>query len=152
MIGYTFRLAHLEEITVSRGDLIHRGDKIGTMGNTGQSTGPHGHIDVVQGVHDWVYRLQDMYEGSPKPDFRELQYFIDTELCGGGPFRITTHVYDYRYKPQGTWKPHPGYDIVIDDPDPVFYWNRSFDGTVVETGFDEGYGNYVQIYYDKVGQ
>lgn len=148
-MNFTFRLAHLKEIRVHTGDKIQRGSAIGAMGNTGQSTGDHGHIDVVNGTHDWVYRIHDMERGYPKPNFEELQFFIDKELCGGSPFHVTTYPYDYRYIIRGQWKPHPGYDIVIVDEHPVFYWNRSYEGTVIASGYDDGYGNYVQIEYTK---
>lgn len=147
---YTFRLAHLESTPLKNGDTVRRGDPIGVMGNTGQSTGAHGHIDVVQGLQDWLYRLSNIHAKNPEADFRELHYFIDEELVGNKPFRVTTHVYDYRYIIDEVWKPHPGYDIVIDAPNPVFYWNRSFEGTVLNSSYDHGYGNYVQISYRKV--
>lgn len=147
MSGHTFRLGHLSNTTLKVGDIVRRGDGIGRMGNTGQSTGAHGHIDVVQGRQGWTYRLNDIYHGHPFPAFRELHFFIDDELTGGEPFRITTHVYDYRYIINGSWKPHPAYDIVIDGPNPEFYWNRSSEGEVIASGFDSGYGKYIQIHY-----
>jgi len=147
MSGYTFRLAHLSRTPLKKGTLVHRGDNIGRMGSTGQSTGPHGHIDVVKGRQAWVYRLSNIYSGNPEPDFLELHYFIDDELTGGKDFRITSHIYDYRYVIDGKWKAHPAYDIVIDSKNPEFYWNRSFVGEVIAEGFDPGYGNYIQIFY-----
>lgn len=147
MIGFTFRLAHLKSTSLEAGDVVKRGDSLGVMGNTGQSTGPHGHIDVVKGRHSWMYRLSNIHSGNPAPDFEQLHYFIDRELTGEKPFRITSHIYDYRYVINGKWKAHPGYDIVIDDSDPMFYWNRSADGTVIASGYDSGYGLYLQIHY-----
>ena len=38
--------AHLEEISVRRGQVIHRGDVLGKVGNTGFSTNPHLHYEV----------------------------------------------------------------------------------------------------------
>lgn len=37
---------HLDKILVKRGQQIARGDVIGTMGNTGRSTGPHLHYEI----------------------------------------------------------------------------------------------------------
>lgn len=49
--GYTTVYAHLSEIYVKVGDEVTKDDVIGTMGNTGNSTGPHLHYEVlVNGV------------------------------------------------------------------------------------------------------
>lgn len=49
---YTTVYAHLDEIYVDKGNMIKRGDMIGTMGNTGNSTGPHLHYEVlVDGIN-----------------------------------------------------------------------------------------------------
>ena len=37
---------HLEEIGVSRGQRVKRGEALGAVGNTGRSTGPHLHYQV----------------------------------------------------------------------------------------------------------
>jgi murein DD-endopeptidase MepM/ murein hydrolase activator NlpD len=38
--------AHLEEISVRRGQTVRRGEQVGTVGNTGWSTSPHLHYEV----------------------------------------------------------------------------------------------------------
>lgn len=45
--GYKTRYAHLSVITVAEGMKIKRGDCIGESGNSGKSTGPHLHYEVM---------------------------------------------------------------------------------------------------------
>lgn len=45
--GYKTRYAHMHTIDVEKGQKIVRGEKIGTVGNTGKSTGPHLHYEVI---------------------------------------------------------------------------------------------------------
>lgn len=45
-LGVTTRYAHLHSITVSEGDRISFGDRVGLMGSTGRSTGSHLHYEI----------------------------------------------------------------------------------------------------------
>lgn len=45
-LGFRTRYAHMDKIFVTKGDTVRSGDKIGTVGNTGRSTGPHLHYEI----------------------------------------------------------------------------------------------------------
>lgn len=45
--GYRTRYAHLDRIDAVLGQEIRRGEKIGLLGNTGKSIGPHLHYEVI---------------------------------------------------------------------------------------------------------
>jgi murein DD-endopeptidase MepM/ murein hydrolase activator NlpD len=45
-LGYTTVYGHLDTIQVEPGEEVRRGAKIGTLGNSGRSTGPHLHYEV----------------------------------------------------------------------------------------------------------
>ena len=46
--GYSTVYGHLDQISVEPGDLIHRGDQVGLLGNSGRSTGPHLLYEVIE--------------------------------------------------------------------------------------------------------
>jgi len=45
--GYQTLYGHMSKIDVKKGDIVEKGDKIGTMGSTGRSTGTHLHFEVI---------------------------------------------------------------------------------------------------------
>lgn len=47
--GYITAYAHLDELNVSKGDMVTRGDKIGTVGSTGHVATPQLHFEIRKG-------------------------------------------------------------------------------------------------------
>lgn len=45
--GYKTEYLHLQDVFINKGQSVEKGQKIGTMGNTGRSTGPHLHFAVI---------------------------------------------------------------------------------------------------------
>jgi murein DD-endopeptidase MepM/ murein hydrolase activator NlpD len=56
--GFTTRYAHLSKRLVEDGQKVQRGDVIAQLGNTGRSTGPHLHYEVMR--HDRVLNPMQM--------------------------------------------------------------------------------------------
>lgn len=84
------RYAHSSKVFVKRGDLIKRGQKIAEVGNTGRSTGPHLHFEVlVQGVPQDPQkflkagsRFLTASFGQPHPSAPTVSHVAKTNLTG----------------------------------------------------------------------
>jgi len=149
---YTVRYAHLSETLLRPGQVIKRGEIIGTMGNSGASTGPHLHLDCVVGLQIGRYTVNDIANGAPNPSAKQCVMFVDEELFRVKP-AITTYYADPAYYVRFD-KIHCGFDLVPEDRHTTqehfkIHWNRSMQGKVVKImGNDPGYGNCVQIAFE----
>lgn len=149
MKKYTARFTHLDyKPKLKVGDILKAGDLIGFMGNSGSSSASHLHIDCVYGLHKNMYRMHDIESGKYKAAPTQLVYFIDSSLFKT-ELLITSYFYDptylYLFK-----KNHPAFDVVPKNRHETkdnyyIYWNRSKEGKVLSIGFDNGYGNYINI-------
>ncbi|MEJ7602655.1 MAG: peptidoglycan DD-metalloendopeptidase family protein [Kofleriaceae bacterium] len=77
--GYTTRYAHLSTQTVSANQNVSRGQKIGTVGSTGGSTGPHLHYEQRRNGS----AVRASFNGSGALYFGTRNY-TSQNGCGGG--------------------------------------------------------------------
>ena len=148
-LEYTVRFAHLESVPLyAMGSVLRRGDIVGIMGNTGKSTANHLHIDCVGGVIPSVFRQEQIDRGRFISKPRQLLYFLDQELFGV-PLIVTTNYACPEYF-KNHQIVHHGFDVVpidrFESKDHYsIHWNRSMVGIVIGKGYDDGYGNYINI-------
>ena len=69
--GYKTRYAHLDEIQVREGQKVVRGTRIGTTGNSGRTTGPHLHYEVLY-KDDFVNPANYFDLSLPKDEYAAL--------------------------------------------------------------------------------
>ncbi len=70
--GYVTKYAHLQEITVRRGQKVGRGEQIATVGSSGGSVAPHVHYEVIR-EGEKIDPIHFFINGINDHQFRELR-------------------------------------------------------------------------------
>ena len=96
--GYKSRYAHLNTIDVGVGQTLHRGDKVGEVGKSGKSTGPHLHYEVLY-KGDAVNPMSFMDMSMPVEEYRAM---IVKRRKENEKTRPTTTALGDRQRKQGT--------------------------------------------------
>lgn len=78
--GYRTRYAHLSTMEVSEGMKVQRGQRIGAVGSTGKSTGPHLHYEVEY-MKRKVNPMRYMDFQMPLDEYRALTEIRNAELA-----------------------------------------------------------------------
>lgn len=81
--GKVFLFAHLKSYTVKAGDIVSRATIIGEMGNTGNSTGPHLHLEMRTPAD--IYGQQE----NPAPYIMGISNPIVGKIYNSEDFQIT---------------------------------------------------------------
>ena len=69
--GFKTLYAHLSKKLVKEGEVVKRGQVIGLLGNTGPSTGPHVHYEVIRNGQK-VNPINYIYSGFTNEEFQQL--------------------------------------------------------------------------------
>ncbi|MDD2181621.1 MAG: peptidoglycan DD-metalloendopeptidase family protein [Bacilli bacterium] len=152
---YSVLYAHLNDVYVKAGEKVVYGNVLAKMGNTGEvipkptsknpNAGTHLHLSVVEGAKTNTWTLTSM-DSDNKPNQQECLYFIENDIFNNHDRVLVTAGWL-------NYKSHYAYDIIPQNRKHYdLYWNRSFTGNVVATGYNDGYGKYVIIQYDTSEQ
>ncbi len=118
--GYQSRYAHCSSLNVSAGQEVRRGDVIGAVGSTGDSTGPHLHLEV-------------MLNG----EYLNPYYFVET---GGSGETVGPVIPDYSGEPVGSDR----FQAMLAEAEKYLGFPYVWGGTNPTTSFDcSGYVSWV---------
>jgi len=81
--GFITIYGHLEDINVRVGQKVKRGEVVGTLGNTGRSTGPHLHYEVRKNGHT-VNPMYFFYENLTSDEYTVL---ASRAIFPGSPYQ-----------------------------------------------------------------
>ena len=124
--GYQSRYAHCSSLNVNVGQEVTRGDVIASVGSTGDSTGPHLHLEV-------------MLDG----EYLNPYFFVDNGDDGTGAIPGTPGgpvIPDYSGEPMGDG----GFEAMLQEAEKFLGWPYVWGGSSPSTSFDcSGYVSWV---------
>ena len=88
--GYKTRYAHMKVITVAKGMKVKRGECIGESGNSGKSTGPHLHYEVMY-KDNYVNPMSYVDLDMPLEEYKQLVSQVAEETGRGKDFIHPSH-------------------------------------------------------------
>lgn len=74
--GYKTLYAHMNSLKVHKGQIVTKGEVIGTVGNTGTSTAPHLHYEVIQKGYK-VNPIHFCMDGLSPEEYRQMAEMAD---------------------------------------------------------------------------
>lgn len=158
--------AHLSSISVKPAQIIQQGDILGYSGNTGRTTGPHLHYEILlksQPVDPLIFINQDNTQAKPKTEKapsqpEETSTITYSKFIKPVPLNKVSSSFGTRIDPiTKTSRFHSGIDIPLPIGTPV---KASADGQVIKADRSGGYGiliiikheNEYSTYYAKLSQ
>jgi murein DD-endopeptidase MepM/ murein hydrolase activator NlpD len=94
--GKSTLYAHMNRIDVRKGQRIGQGERVGTVGSTGWSTGPHLHFEFrVNGVHHDPMTLAKQSDSIPlsaaaRPAFDRLAPIVRRDLAAAASLTLAS--------------------------------------------------------------
>lgn len=120
--GYRSLYMHLKEATVAVGQVVHRGDQIGTEGATGAATGCHVHYSLIRMDGEWQTVLPRLWKFGYPERIREHVNPIDVLPWGDewAPLRLYNQIHPPSPTPTpGPPTPTPGTPTASPSPLPT---------------------------------
>ena len=83
---------HLQSLSVSTGQLVSQGHTLGLSGNSGNSTGPHLHIEIIKIGAMSLEEAVAKYNATKDFTFG-TGWGLDPKPCGEAPCRLRPEIY-----------------------------------------------------------